>query len=297
MAFWDSTKSNQFIQDRNDLVAKLRLIEYNPNLEADKAELERLSQSLEVVPTWANPILTALLKNSITKLRYDIQRTEEDITKRKGNAIEGCANADVANWAYATDLMDRSSIDAGYTSTEETPSGVGKAVGIGTAMAYGLAGVPSAMAGVMGGQAAATFPAQEQSGYDPSLAQSGMFNIPGRYNEVSSWEMPDSYTFEAAEGTEPTQLKDYIPAQWLNKYMTGNGLRPIGAQEELGGAQLAQLQELQGWSKSGSPQTLEGYLDASGQFGTHWTDYYNKAVSLIPKRQRQIGQARYAVQR
>ena len=100
------------------------------------------------------------------------------------------------------------------------------------------------------------------------------------------WILPEQWESGEWEGPGAPRINEFIPDEWVKKYMAGDTLRPISAQDELGGMKLATLQEMQGVLQEGGPSKInspEKYIDVAGNFGTHWQDYLQSTLRAIPR--------------
>ena len=253
MSRWfENIEQNEYTRRMADLGEKLNAMDFQPGLDAMKAELAYYS-GLDV-PT-ANPYLRSLLGKKIGELQAAIASKEHDLSARGAKAIEGCAEDARANWALKTGMLGFGEAGSFTGSTPVYDSGPTSSRSTG-----------------------------DPAGYKQNLADT--FRIPGRVNDVSQWWMPDKYTATASEAPGGYMGSDYIPSAWIGRYIAGDTLRPMSAQESLGGMKLATLQEMQGVLQEGGLgkiNSIESYMNVAQNFPTHWEDYLQTALENIPK--------------
>ena len=173
MAGWfNDIQHNEYSRANQSLAEQLRAIDMNPNEEVQAAELDWLRNLLESTPR-TNIIFRRLLSGQMKQLMHSMSAKDDDRTKRAAKAVAECDKNLNASWRETTDLMDRASINAGYTSGTSRQAGTAGWAGSGADWA--IPGTPG--------------------GYDPSKAQSGSFNIPGRVNEVTKWNLGQPYQY------------------------------------------------------------------------------------------------------
>jgi hypothetical protein len=281
MSNWfEDISQNQYTRANQAIAERMNAMDFNPNAEAQVARLDWLRDLLESVPQ-TNRILKMLLSNEMKQLLHKVEAADDDRIKRAAKAVAECDENLGASWAATTDLMDRASINQSY-------AGSGGTLGAATTLGLTLGGLPASVAGLIG-TGVENYAAGGLSGsIDPNAAQSGTFGIPGQVNEVSQWALQDAYKYEPWEGVGGVPKLDNIgPAAWLQKYLAGSGLRPIGAQENLSGMQMAEMQEAEGWLKSGSPTTSKGYMDVMDMFPGYWQDLVQRSMKVMPQRRTQ----------
>ena len=255
MAGWfNDIQHNEYSRANQSLAEQLRAIDMNPNEEVQAAELDWLRNLLEKTPR-TNPIFRSLLSGQMKQLMHSMSVKDDDRTKRAAKAVAECDENIAKSWASTMGLGGVPTISKGDWTINRpaSPSGT-------------------------------KYPVQGDWG----VSEPDKFNIPGRVNEVSQWNLKDLYKYSPTEqmGDAP-QMGDYIPAAWFQKYMAGNQVRPIGGQETLAGTEMSTLQELQGWLREGSPGTAQGYMNVMDMFPGHWQDLVQKSLKVMPKRKTQ----------
>ena len=247
MSRWfENIEQNEYTRRMADLGEQLNAMDFQPGLDAMQAELARYS-ALDVPE--GNDYLRFLLGKKIGELRAAIAAKKHGRSARGAKAIEGCAEDARANWALKTGMLGFG--EAGSLK-DSTP-------------------IYDAFTG-------------QTAGYKQNLADT--FRIPGRVNDVSQWWMPDKYTATASEAPGGYMGSDYSPSAWIGRYIAGDTLRPISAQESLGGMKMATLQEMQGVLQEGGPgkiNSIESYMNVAQNFPTHWEDYLQTSLENIPK--------------
>ena len=266
MSRWfENIEQNEYTRRMADLGEQLNAMDFQPGLDAMQAELAYYS-GLDV-PT-ANPYLRFLLGKKVGQLRAAIASKEHDLSARGAKAIEGCAEDARANWAQTMGLGGTPNISGGDwainrpTQVDRSPAGVGMTGPLGT---WG------------------DWPGANTGGVYSSPDK---FRISGRVNDVSRWNIPDKYTATASEAPGGYMGSDYIPSAWIGRYIAGDTLRPMSAQESPGGMKLATLQEMQGVLQEGGLgkiNSIESYMNVAQNFPTHWEDYLQTSLENIPK--------------
>jgi len=244
--WFENIEQNEYTRRMADLGEQLNAMSFHPDLDAMQAELAYYS-GLDV-PT-ANPYLRFLLGKKVGQLRAAIASKEHDRSARGAKAIEGCAEDARANWELTTGMLG-----------------------------FGEAGSLNASTPVYDPHSGKT------AGYKQNLADT--FRVPGRVNDVSQWWKPDRYVATDSEAPGGYMGSDYIPSAWIGRYIAGDTLRPMSAQESPGGMKLATLQEMQGVLQEGGLgkiNSIESYMNVAQNFPTHWEDYLQTSLENIPK--------------